>query len=325
MKLALAAGAICAAVLVFTSDGLTFGTIRGLGQNAEHERITRNALGCDLLGDADCFQKKTLTELAGDKGNFGAIGIPDRGELIAVNKAHCDSGDYFDTPGYPQTKALAQLALERCRAEMLTHMREAVADAAELVNGNGGLRDSQLSIPCVFIGQVKGHAKCNVLQDLGLLLHGSQDFYSHTNWVDVPDPTEPISVENPPGLNRRGPSPWLDLRNAAPVFPEGLISGCFQNLPEEKHCNYGPDQSLHRVKHLVVNKDDGTIDPAPGTGTTIRGRHDDNFAHAVEAAIKDTRDKWADFRERLIATYGPHQGALMACAISHDDPMEDCR
>jgi hypothetical protein len=82
---------------------------------------------------------------------------------------------------------------------------------------------------------------------------------------------------------------------------------------------------LHRVKHAVVNKDDGTIDPLLGAGTTLRGSHDDNFAHAITAAIDDTQDKWADFRERLVAAYGPQEGALMACAISHDDPMEDCR
>ena len=325
MQRVFACGAICAALFAFTSAAFAFGTVRGVGQNAEHERITRHALGCGMLDDANCFEKKSLKELAGDDDNFGAVGIPDRGELVPVNKAHCDSGDYFDVPGYPQTKAQAQLALETCRAGMLDHMREAVADAAELVNANGQLRESQLAIPCVFIGQIKGHAKCNVLQDLGLLLHTSQDFYSHTNWVDVPDSTQPIGVENPPGLNRRGRAPWLDLRNPAPVFPDGLISGCFKDLPEETHCNYGPEKALHRVKHRVVNKDKGTIDPVIGDGTTIRGRHDDNFAHAVEAAIDDTTDQWADFRERLIATYGPAQGALMACAISHDDAMEECR
>ncbi|HWA29498.1 MAG TPA: hypothetical protein VG867_00290 [Rhizomicrobium sp.] len=325
MKRVFYAGAVCAAVLAFSSPVFAFGTVRALGQNAEHERITRHALGCGLFDDEDCFEKKTLRELAGDKDNFGAIGIPDRGELITVNKAHCDSGDYFDIPGYPQTKEQARLALERCRAGMQDHMREAVADAADLVSASGSLRGSQLAIPCVFIGQVKGHAKCNVLQDLGLLLHASQDFYAHTNWVDVSDSTQPISVENPPGLNQRGRAPWLDLRNPDPAFPEGLISGCFQNLPEEKHCNYGPNDSLHRVKHMVVNKDDGAIDPVLGAGTTIRGSHDDNFAHAVEAAIDDTRDKWADFRERLAATYGPQEGELMACAISHDDPVQNCR
>ena len=40
-------------------------------------------------------------------------------------------------------------------------------------------------------------------EDLGILLHASEDFYSHTNWVDQPDSTQPIGVENPPGLNRR--------------------------------------------------------------------------------------------------------------------------
>ena len=78
------------------------------------------------------------------------------------------------------------------------------------------------------------------------------------------------------------------------------------------------------MKHAVVNKDTGTIDPILGGGTTVRGAHDDNFAHAVEAAIDDTRDKWLTFRQRLTQAYGSKIGALMACAISHDDPVGDC-
>ena len=47
-------------------------------------------------------------------------------------------------------------------------------------------------------------------------------------------------------------------------------------------------------------------------------------AAALEAAIDDTKDKWLMFRERLTQTYGAKNGALMACAISHDDPVNDC-
>ena len=131
-------------------------------------------------------------------------------------------------------------------------------------------------------------------------------------------------MENPPGLGKTGRAPWLDLRRDT-SFPDGLISGCFDKPPEARHCNYGPGESLHRVKHAVVNKDNGTIDPLPGAGTTPRGSHDDNFAHAVQAAIDDTKDKWLTFGERLTQAYGSRTGALMACAISHDDPMADCR
>jgi len=312
-----------ALLLAATTAAWPFGTVRGMGQNAEHERITRHALGCGLFTDTDnCFQDKSLQELAGGDNDFGAVGIPDRGELVTKNQAHCDSGDWFDTPGYPHAQSAARAALESCRAWMKEYLDEAVSDAAALVDRDGNLRPDQVKASCIFVGQMKGKAKCNVIQDLGILLHASQDFYSHTNWVDQPDPDQPIGVENPPGLDKRGRAAFIDLRHDNP-FPQGLISGCYEKPPEEKHCNYG--SGLHRVKHMVVNKDEGTIDPIFGNGTTRRGSHDDNFAHAVDAAIDDTRDKWLTFRQRLTQEYGARAGALMACAISHDDPIADCR
>jgi hypothetical protein len=325
MKISLWGSVLLAAGLLCVQPALSFGTIRGLGQNAEHERITRHALGCGLIGgDTDCFQDKTLQELAGGADDFGAIGIPDRGELVTKNKAHCDSGDYLDIPGYPHAKAEAQAALEACRAWMVEELGAAVDDAGALVDRDGRLRADQLKLPCLFVGQIKGRAKCNVIEDLGILLHASEDFYSHTNWVDVADASQPIGPENPPGLGNTGRASWLDLRHDN-SFPAGLISGCFEKPPETSHCNYGPGNDLHRVKHAVVNKDTGTIDPLVGGGTTPRGRHDDNFAHAIAAAIDDTQDKWLTFRQRLTESYGAKAGALMACAISHDDPVADCR
>lgn len=324
MRMKSAVLTIVAFTLAAVSPAWAFGTVNGAGQNSEHERITRHALACAALSATDdCFELKTLVQLAGEDRNFGAIGIPDRGALVPENKAHCDSGDYFDIPDYPQSKMEAEAALERCRAFMLEKLDEAVVDAGKLVRG-GSLVSSQLAIPCLFVGQIKGRAKCNVIEDLGIMLHTAQDFYSHSNWVDQPDPALPVSVDNPPGLGNTGRAPWLDLRQSTP-FPDGLITGCFENVPEKTHCNYGPNKSLHHVKHMVVNKDEGTIDPIIGTGTTIRGRVADNFARAVSAAIDDTRDKWATFRERLVATYGAQDGTLMACAITHDAPLTDCR
>jgi hypothetical protein len=322
--IAIAKALVCAGAmsLAAVSGAEAFGTVRGVGQNAEHERITRHALGCGLIGAVDmCFEDASLKELAGGDDDFGAVGIPDRGGLITQNRAHCDSGDFLDVPGYPRDRATARAALEACRAWMMQNLDAAVADAANLVDLQGRLRASEVKPSCVFVGQIKGKAKCNVIQDLGVMLHASEDFYSHTNWADVADASQPAGVENPPGLGRSGRAPWLDLRHDAP-FPDGLISGCYEKPPEASHCNY--DGGLHRVKHAVVNKDTGTIDPLLGEGTTPRGSHDDNFAHAVDAAIDDTRDKWLTFRQRLTATYGAKTGALMACAISHDDPAADC-
>ena len=71
-------------------------------------------------------------------------------------------------------------------------------------------------------------AKCTALEALGRVLHGAQDFYAHSNWADEADPTRPIGADNPPGLDRPGPSPVLDLRSAtSPTVPAELITGCF--------------------------------------------------------------------------------------------------
>ena len=320
----LSCAALTFAFVLVSGPAFAFGTVNGAGQNSEHERITRHALACaSPVSTDDCFQDATLTQLAGAKANVGAIGIPERGELVPENKAHCDSGDYLDIPGYPRSKDEARAALENCRAFMLKQLNEAVADAGKLVDKNGALKSSQLDMPCLFVGQIKGRAKCNVIEDLGIMLHTAQDFYSHSNWVDRPDPALPVGVENPPGLGNTDRAPWLDLRNPSPSFPDGLITGCYDKPPEETHCNYGG--GLHRVKHRVLNKDEGMIDPVFGWGTTIRGRIANNFAQAAAVAIDDTQDKWATFKERLIATYGTQPGTLMACAITHDNPIADCK
>jgi hypothetical protein len=110
------------------------------------------------------------------------------------------------------------------------------------------------------------------------------------------------------------------------AFPAGLISGCFEAksaISEPANCNYGKEK-LPRVKHLALNKDKGTIDPAIGAGTTERGQHHDNFRHAVEAAIADSKDKWATLKEQLVLTYGPSRGTTMICALTRDKPMKAC-
>jgi hypothetical protein len=313
---------ICFAITLWLSvaPAFAFGTVRELGQNSEHERITRHALSCRHRTGPNCFEPATLVQLAGEKDNFGAIGAPDRGHLIPEGKAHCDGADYFDVPGYPQTRRQAQAKLERCRNFMLANLAAVIRDAGGLLDRNGRLRKSQLGMPCLFVGEIRGRAKCNVIQDMGLLMHTAQDFYSHSNWVDVSDPDRPISADNPPGLGHREPAPWISLRYSYP-FPDGLVTGCSVT----KHCTYGPHDDLHRITHTVLNKDNGQIDPEIGVGTTPRGRIADNFARAVTAAIADTADKWALIQEKLIKKYGEEDGALMACAISHDEPMRDCR
>ena len=326
---AIAASVIVAALLL-SSPAYSFGTVRGNGQNAEHARITRHALTCAEASDPNtCFQPDTLDNLAGIHGTFGSVGAPDRGRLNFESTAHCSAGDYFDAPDYPQSQEKAREILSGCRDHMLFHLDEAVRDARDLLDGNGAIRGSQIPtrVNCTFAGSKNGRAKCNVIAHFGYLLHTAQDFYSHTNWVDRADPSRPESPDNPPGLGNTGAAPWLDLRQRQAVFPQGLISGCFEPgsfISEEEHCVYGASKEYSRVRHLHLNKDFGTIDPEIGTGTTERGALQGNFRRAVEAAIADTTDKWATLRERLLETYGTVNGSRMICAIARDNPTRDC-
>ena len=50
----------------------------------------------------------------------------------------------------------------------------------------------------------------------------------------------------------------------------------------------------------------------------------DNFAKAVTGAITETRRQWQDFQAELTARYGAKEAALMTCALTHDDPVDDC-
>jgi hypothetical protein len=50
-----------------------------------------------------------------------------------------------------------------------------------------------------------------------------------------------------------------------------------------------------------------------------------NFAKAVAGAIAESRRQWRDLRAELTARYGRDRGERMACALTHDDPVTDCR
>ncbi|MEH6663163.1 MAG: hypothetical protein V7679_16065 [Parasphingorhabdus sp.] len=326
-----ATGFTAVAIFVFSlpTSVSAFGTITRAGQNAEHGRITRHALACQPDSAAgSCFDEKTLDSLAGKPGSFGAVGAPDRGRGMLTSYAHCSGGDYFDIPGYPQSLDEARAVLEECRGYMADNLAHAVADAASLLNDQGEIRSREVSMTfsCIYKGSTHGRAKCDILAHLGRILHASQDFYTHSNWVDQADAQRPISSKNPPGLGNRRLAPWLDLRDPAPVFPVGLISGCFDNvsfLDEAKGCLYG-ENGDHRVRHGNLNKDLGTIDPVIGNGTTERGAMNDNFRHAVEAAISDSADKWATYKELVVAAYGEARGGKMICALTSDSPAKAC-
>lgn len=292
-----------------------FGTINSLGQNAEHEKITRLALG--PLG----FEPDTLDEIAGKTGTFGAVGAPDnpaRGLLTRAD-AHCDGGDYLAVQGYPHPANAAQAALFACRDWTLAALETAVRAAAGLLDGNGNVRGSEIPglIPCVYDGG-PGRAKCEVLDAFGLALHAAQDFYAHTNWTD--QTAGAISIENPPGLGQSGAADFINPF-APSGFPAGLMSGCFEGVPEGLFCS-------GRIRHEVLNKDKGRIRVKAGTvgaGNTARATGNDNFGRAVRAAIADSQQKWSYFEARVIASYGPERGNRMICAVKRDDPVRTCR
>ena len=201
-----------------------------------------------------------------------------RNTIIARHKPSNTAPNPSKPRYQPATMALPTsptrfLRVSSCRTWMDANLNTAVTDARLLILPNGTVDDSQMPtvFNCTFNG-TKGRAKCNVLEDFGLTLHASEDFYSHTNWADIPDPARPPGSSNPPGLGMAVPSPWIDLRVVTP-FPAGLMSGCFESIPERFYCNEGPGG---RVKHAFLNKDTGTIDPAirggdGGCRRSIRG------------------------------------------------------
>jgi hypothetical protein len=311
-------------LLIPVSEAHAFGTINGLGQRAEHERITRAALACPpgVKSTGDCFEPRSIDQLAGHAGTFGAVGAPDLDEFFGV-AAHCDDADFLDVPGYPQTRAAATAALLGCVTHLRGRFRQGIDGANGLFDRDGELIGSQvdLSSDCTFAGGFAGRAKCNAIEGLGRALHGAQDFYSHSNWADQADPTRPIGITNPPGLNLPAPSPILDLAGTStPAIPPDLATGFFPGVLRDTCPRDG------RITHACLNKDLALIDPVSGAVSdprTPRGRVLSNAQKAVSGALAETRRQWADFRTALNARYGADLGKRMALALTQDVPKVD--
>jgi hypothetical protein len=314
-------------VVLVPGPAAAFGTIEGGGQNREHERITRAAVACPAGtdSDGDCFEPRSADQLAGHGKTFGAVGSPDSTE-ISDPAAHCDDADFL-AGDYPQTRDAATARLLDCVDHLRVRFREAIDSAKGLLDDNGQIvaAEVKLDTDCVLDPKTEPRAKCESLESFGRALHGAQDFYSHSNWADEADPTRPIGADNPPGLNLPAPSPILDLRGTStPTVPDGLTTGCYEvrdRIP-------GVGECARRITHAALNKDTGLIDPSTGTATAPtkpRGKVGSNFAKAVAAAIGETRHQWQDFRLALEADYGAGDAARMACALTRDNPTEDCR
>ncbi|NMO57641.1 CinY protein [Actinoplanes sp. TBRC 11911] len=324
---------LAGSVALFPGTGASgFGTIATGGQNREHERITRAAVACPEGDDDTCFQARSISQLAGDGKQFGAVGSPDLTESLNP-AAHCDDADFLNdgdvqtAAGYPRTRDQATTRLHECIDHLRDRFREAVTDADGLLDANGDIAGAEVDLgnDCVPGAAAERRAKCATLEAFGRALHGAQDFYSHSNWADAADPSRPAGPENPPGLNLPAPSALFDLRGTGtPAIPDGLTTGCFV-VPDQPA---GVAKCRNRVTHAALNKDTGLVDPATGATsdpTTPRGQVGDNFAKAVTGAIVETRRQWDDLRDALRTTYGRNAGDKMACALTHDDPVNDCR
>jgi hypothetical protein len=345
------------ALLAFPAMTAAFGTINApivLGQHNEHEMITRLAFQCpsDQKSDGACFEPRSLDQLAGyhinvmgialtGTGTNGAVGAPDTFDPFPEGpEAHCDDADYLDVPGYPQSRAEANAKLQACVDHLRHRFRQAVTAAERLLDDRHRVRREmvQLSRPyggdCTFAfpewqHDAFGRAKCSTLEGFGRALHGIQDFYAHSNWVDGADPTQPISVTNPPGLNMTGTAPFLDLRANGTIpadeIPLNLTTGCF-NLPD---ISFGSGACQGRITHHDLSKDKGVIyldgtfgavEPDPRSDAVSS-----NFQLAVKAAVQHSREAWASLRDEIRDHYGTVSGDLMICSLVRDDPVKDCR
>jgi hypothetical protein len=322
----LASLVVAGSIALIPSPATAFGTIDGGGQHREHERITRAAVACSpgTGSDGDCFEPRSVDQLAGHGNKFGAVGSPDLTE-VSDPAAHCDDADYL-VGGYPRMREEATAALRDCVTHLRGRFREAIDKAKGLLDDEGRIAVAQVNLDtdCELNANTEQRAKCKSLESFGRALHGAQDFYSHSNWVDRADPFRPIGADNPPGLGRPAPSPVLDLRgSSAPTVPGDLTTGCF--VPRDRVRGVGMCEG--RVTHAALNKDNGLVDPSSGTATdpaTPRGMVGDNFARAVAGAVVETRHQWQDFRAALERAYGVPEAALMTCALTRDDPSSDC-
>ncbi|MEV0373623.1 CinY protein [Streptomyces sp. NPDC050636] len=301
-----------------------FGTVNTLGQNSEHERITRAALSCPpgTSSDGACFEPRSIDQLAGHTGTFGAVGAPDSDEILTPT-AHCDNADYLDVKGYPRSRGQASDTLRNCIAHLQKRLREGVTAAGGTLDAEGGVPASEVDLQkdCTYTLGLPGRDKCEAIEGFGRALHGVQDFYSHSNWTDRIDPARPAGLDNPPGLGRSAPSPLLNLTASQPpgpsAIPQQLTTGCFSLL---KGCS-------KRIEHSKLSKDNGLIDPATGATsapTTARGKVAGNFNSAVQGAITESRQQWKQFRNALTQQYGAQHGERIVCALTHDNAVGDC-
>jgi hypothetical protein len=330
---ALLAGALCAGLLTAAAvPAAAFGTYNSptiMGQQAEHERITRVLV-------SDGFEPRTLDLLAGTAGKLGAVGAPDDavdsslvpGKGLGPGEKHCDNGDYLDVAGYPQSRDAAAAQLTTCFGYYEQLLDRAVEAAGAIVDDAGTVDVKEgTATSCSFpysLGKRDKTAKCEVLNRLGRALHLSEDFWSHTNWADFADPGQPISIKNPPGLGRIDVPAGLRYPGGGSAgVPDGLISGCDDSVPV-----LGAIECKGRVTHSVLAKDNGNINPGSCAGASPTSKYaraqvtspygQQNFSLAVCGAMVQTQQTWRDLRDAIVATYGDERGGAIVSILTSD-------
>lgn len=309
-----------------------FGTYNSpsvLGQQAEHERITR------VLAQ-DGFAPRTLDLLAGTAGKLGAVGAPDDavdsslvpGKGLGPGEKHCDNGDYLDLAGYPQSRDTAARELTTCFRYYEQLLDRALDAAAAMVDEAGAVNAKEAAAAsCSFpyaMGKRDKSAKCEVLNRLGRALHLAEDFWSHTNWADSADSGQPISIQNPPGLGRTDVPDGLRYPGGgSAAVPDGLISGCDDSVPV-----LGAIECKGRVTHSVLAKDNGNINAGSCGGASPTSKYPraavtgdtgrQNFSLAVCGAMAQAQQTWRDLANAIVATYGSPRGDLIVEAITSD-------
>src|SRR3954466_6759697 len=175
-----------------------FGTIDSAGQHREHERITRASLSCSAVAGPDCLEAASIDFLAGHDREFGGVGAPDSDEIFDP-AAHCDNADFLQA-GYPRTRRQASTGLLDCVNHLRTRFGEGVDGAGKLLDGEGQIVQDEVDfdVECRVFEAAERRAKCTALEAFGRVLHGVQDFYSHSNWADEADPARALGDNNPP-------------------------------------------------------------------------------------------------------------------------------
>jgi hypothetical protein len=280
--------------------------------------------------------------------------------------AHCDGGDYLDKEDnggetYPISRSAANEYYNKCARDMVHYLNEAVNAADKLVDYSAeriAVTDSsQLinSTNCTINDEwrwVKGkynskkvwemghyeasgspqdtRAKCVVLRNFGRLLHATTDFYAHTNYADKANPSQPLGIHNPPGLNLSPqPAPLLEIyslwkynntlntqdvtkadqalksmiEQSTNRFPAKLTSGCWVYSDEEydSKCDNRIMENKDMQKDVVTD------------GRSIAAEH--NFDNAFRTAVADVSRQWGTLEQALKDKYGDEKATLMIDAI----------